>query len=87
MTYIVYRSVGGYWEPQEWIEHRKFDDREEAEAYVREAGRRGSSMRVYERSDTATECRRCGEVDECGEMGMCESCINHIRRTCPEARL
>ncbi len=43
--FIVYRSTGGYWEPQEWMELRRFDDEEEAAAYVRDAGRRGVHMR------------------------------------------
>jgi hypothetical protein len=61
VTFIVYRSIGGYWEPQEWIEHRKFGDREEAEDYCREAGRRGTHMRVMEREDRMGVCRECKE--------------------------
>ncbi len=92
-AFIVYRSAGGYWEPQEWLELRRFSDREEAEAFVHEAWLRGTHCRVFEapgpedEEEERTECRRCGEIEVCSGPGLCEACLNHLRNKIPEARL
>lgn len=44
---------------------------------------RGSGRPVPE----STECRSCGEIEPCGEYGLCSRCIAGVRRNCPEARL
>lgn len=36
---------------------------------------------------TPVECRRCGEVEPCGEYGMCAACVARLRLQHPEARL
>lgn len=38
-------------------------------------------------TDEPTECRRCGEVEPCSGPGVCDACLNHLRRVVPGARL
>lgn len=37
--------------------------------------------------DEPTECRRCGEIEPCSGPGLCETCLNQMRRNNPGVRL
>lgn len=49
--WIVYRQIGGYWEPTEWRELGRFRNEEEAGYFAEELRRRGYAMLVREEGD------------------------------------
>ncbi len=86
-TFHLMINTGGVTEPVESESVAVFADRQDAYDALRERENRthGSYWVAVceddeiEADEEDTECRSCGEIEPCGEMGLCEICASRYR--------